>query len=187
MPGGVSSPVRAYRAVGGEPPVISYGSGSRVVDVDGNNYIDYVCAYGPLILGHANPAVVDVLAAAAIAGDRLRRDERAGDRAAAADRGGDPVDRYGALRQLRHGGDDVGAATGARVHGPDEGGEVRGRVSRPRGRAARAGGVGAGDAQPAGQPRRAAVLRRGDAGRAVQRRGRRSRRSSSDWAERSPP
>jgi glutamate-1-semialdehyde 2,1-aminomutase len=68
MPGGVSSPVRAYRAVGGEPPVISYGSGSRVVDVDGNNYIDYVCAYGPLILGHAYPAVTDVLTAAASRG-----------------------------------------------------------------------------------------------------------------------
>jgi glutamate-1-semialdehyde 2,1-aminomutase len=63
MPGGVSSPVRAFRAVGGEPPVISFGSGSRVVDVDGNDYIDYVGAYGPLILGHAHPAVAEVLAA----------------------------------------------------------------------------------------------------------------------------
>jgi glutamate-1-semialdehyde 2,1-aminomutase len=64
MPGGVSSPVRAYRAVGSDPPVISYGSGARIVDVDGNAYIDYVCAYGPLILGHAPPQVADVLAAA---------------------------------------------------------------------------------------------------------------------------
>jgi glutamate-1-semialdehyde 2,1-aminomutase len=68
MPGGVSSPVRAYRAVGCEPPVISFGSGSRVVDVDGNDYIDYVCAYGPLILGHAHPEVANVLAAAASRG-----------------------------------------------------------------------------------------------------------------------
>ncbi len=65
MPGGVSSPVRAYRAVGGEPPIIAYGSGSRIVDVDGNSYIDYVCAYGPLILGHAHPDVVGVIAVAA--------------------------------------------------------------------------------------------------------------------------
>ncbi len=65
MPGGVSSPVRAYRAVGGDPPVIAYGEGSRVVDVDGKQYIDYVCAYGPLILGHAHPDVADVIAAAA--------------------------------------------------------------------------------------------------------------------------
>jgi len=64
MPGGVSSPVRAYRAVSGDPPVISYGSGARIVDVDGNAYIDYVCAYGPIILGHAPPQVAEVLAAA---------------------------------------------------------------------------------------------------------------------------
>src|SRR3989454_5941409 len=68
MPGGVSSPVRAYRAVGIEPPIISFGRGSRLVDVDGNHYIDYVCAYGPLILGHAYTAVADVLAAAASRG-----------------------------------------------------------------------------------------------------------------------
>ncbi len=65
MPGGVSSPVRAFRAVGGDPPVIALGRGSHIVDVDGNDYIDYVCAYGPLILGHAPPDVVNVIAAAA--------------------------------------------------------------------------------------------------------------------------
>jgi glutamate-1-semialdehyde 2,1-aminomutase len=65
MPGGVSSPVRAFRAVGGNPPVISYGRGAHIFDVDGRGYIDYVCAYGPLILGHAPPPVVAVLAAAA--------------------------------------------------------------------------------------------------------------------------
>jgi len=68
MPGGVSSPVRAYRAVEIEPPIISFGRGARVVDVDGNDYIDYVCAYGPLILGHSYPAVSEVLAAAASRG-----------------------------------------------------------------------------------------------------------------------
>ncbi len=68
MPGGVSSPVRAYRAVGDEPPLIAYGTGSRIVDLDGNEYIDYVCAYGPLILGHAHPDVVNVIAAAAARG-----------------------------------------------------------------------------------------------------------------------
>lgn len=65
MPGGVSSPVRAYRAVGGDPPVIAYGRGARIYDVDGNEYLDYVCAYGPLILGHAPPEVADAVAAAA--------------------------------------------------------------------------------------------------------------------------
>ena len=68
MPGGVSSPVRAFRAVGGNPPVIAYGSGPRIYDVDGREYIDYVCAYGPLILGHAHPAVAAVLGEAALRG-----------------------------------------------------------------------------------------------------------------------
>ncbi|HVR88025.1 MAG TPA: glutamate-1-semialdehyde 2,1-aminomutase [Candidatus Limnocylindria bacterium] len=58
MPGGVSSPVRAYRAVGGEPPFIARGSGARVWDEDGREYLDLVCSWGPLILGHAHPAVV---------------------------------------------------------------------------------------------------------------------------------
>ncbi len=58
LPGGVDSPVRAYRGVGGDPVVIASGAGARVTDVDGNEYIDYVCSFGPLILGHAHPAVV---------------------------------------------------------------------------------------------------------------------------------
>ncbi len=62
MPGGVSSPVRAYRAVGGEPPFIVRGSGSRVWDADGQEYIDLVCSWGPLILGHAHPDVVRAIA-----------------------------------------------------------------------------------------------------------------------------
>ncbi len=65
MPGGVNSPVRAYQAVGGQPPVIAFGRGSRVTDVDGNEYIDYVLSWGPLILGHAHPSVVQVLQRAA--------------------------------------------------------------------------------------------------------------------------
>ncbi len=68
MPGGVSSPVRAFRAVGGIPPVIERGHASRLVDVDGNEYIDYVGSWGPLILGHAHPAVVEAVAAAAASG-----------------------------------------------------------------------------------------------------------------------
>ncbi|MBC8086604.1 MAG: glutamate-1-semialdehyde 2,1-aminomutase [Phycisphaerae bacterium] len=58
MPGGVSSPVRAFRSVGGTPRFIARGSGASLVDVDGNSYIDYVLSWGPLILGHAHPAVV---------------------------------------------------------------------------------------------------------------------------------
>lgn len=61
FPGGVSSPVRAFRGVGGEPFVVERGAGSRIWDVDGREYIDYVLSWGPLILGHAPPAVLDAL------------------------------------------------------------------------------------------------------------------------------
>jgi len=61
MPGGVNSPVRAYKAVGGNPIFIERGNGSKIYDVDGNEYIDYVCSWGPLILGHAHPEVVKAL------------------------------------------------------------------------------------------------------------------------------
>jgi len=64
IPGGVNSPVRAFKSVGGEPPYIVRGSGSRVWDADGNEYIDYVGSWGPLILGHAFPSVVEAVARA---------------------------------------------------------------------------------------------------------------------------
>ena len=59
MPGGVSSPVRAFRAVGGEPPFIVAADGARVRDADGREYIDLICSWGPLIAGHAHPRVVE--------------------------------------------------------------------------------------------------------------------------------
>ena len=68
IPGGVNSPVRAFRAVGGEPPFISRGYGPYLWDVDDNRYIDYVLSWGPLILGHANEDVVQALAGAAARG-----------------------------------------------------------------------------------------------------------------------
>lgn len=61
MPGGVNSPVRAYGAVGRIPRFIQSASGSKIVDADGNEYIDYVCSFGPGILGHAHPAVVEAV------------------------------------------------------------------------------------------------------------------------------
>ena len=61
LPGGVSSPVRAFRAVGGSPLFIERGEGAYLVDVDGNRYVDYVLSWGPLILGHAHPRVVAAL------------------------------------------------------------------------------------------------------------------------------
>ncbi len=65
LPGGVDSPVRAFRAVGGQPLFIERGAGPHLIDVDGNRYIDYVLSWGPLILGHAHPDVVDAIRQAA--------------------------------------------------------------------------------------------------------------------------
>ncbi len=62
MPGGVNSPVRGFRAVGGDPVFIARGKGSRITDVDGNAYIDYVMSWGPLILGHCHPEVMKAVA-----------------------------------------------------------------------------------------------------------------------------
>jgi glutamate-1-semialdehyde 2,1-aminomutase len=61
MPGGVSSPVRAFKAVGGTPFFVERGEGAYLVDVDGNRYVDYVLSWGPLVLGHAHPRVVAAL------------------------------------------------------------------------------------------------------------------------------
>ena len=65
IPGGVNSPVRAFRAVGGDAPFIVCGKGARLFDADGNEYIDYVGSWGPLILGHSAPDVVEAIIAAA--------------------------------------------------------------------------------------------------------------------------
>lgn len=61
LPGGVNSPVRAFRAVGGTPPVIGSASGAFVEDVDGNRYLDFVGSWGPLVLGHAHPEVISAV------------------------------------------------------------------------------------------------------------------------------
>jgi len=68
LPGGVNSPVRAMRAIGRDPIFIESGSGALIRDVDGNEYVDWVCSWGPLILGHAHPAVIDAATAAAARG-----------------------------------------------------------------------------------------------------------------------
>lgn len=65
IPGGVNSPVRAFRSVGGQPRFIERAKGARLYDVDGNAYIDYVLSWGPMILGHASPAVIGAIKKAA--------------------------------------------------------------------------------------------------------------------------
>ena len=61
IPGGVNSPVRAFKAVGGTPPFITSALGSKIYDVDGKEYIDYVCSWGPMIVGHRHPQVIEAL------------------------------------------------------------------------------------------------------------------------------
>src|ERR1700723_1784233 len=65
FPGGVNSPVRAFRAVGGEPPFLTRAEGAYLFDADGNRYIDYFGSWGPMILGHAFPPVVEAIQRAA--------------------------------------------------------------------------------------------------------------------------
>ncbi|MBV9797077.1 MAG: glutamate-1-semialdehyde 2,1-aminomutase [Solirubrobacterales bacterium] len=68
LPGGVNSPVRAMRAIGRDPIFVARGEGSTLVDADGNEYVDWVSSWGPLILGHAHPAVIDAIVETAING-----------------------------------------------------------------------------------------------------------------------
>ena len=68
MPGGVNSPVRAFKSVNMDPIFMERGKGSKIYDIDGNEYIDYVLSWGPLILGHANDRVVEALKVATESG-----------------------------------------------------------------------------------------------------------------------
>lgn len=68
IPGGVNSPVRAFKSVGLTPVYADHGIGSRIYDIDGNSFIDYVCSWGPLIMGHAHPEVVKALQETAVKG-----------------------------------------------------------------------------------------------------------------------
>ncbi len=68
IPGGVNSPVRAFNSVGGTPRFIASANGYTLVDADGNEYVDLVCSWGPMILGHAHPEVVDAVRRAAVGG-----------------------------------------------------------------------------------------------------------------------
>ena len=125
LPGGVSSPVRAFRAVGGVPVFVERGEGAYLYDVDGNRYVDYVLSFGPLILGHAHPRVVAALEDGGASRDELRRADPARGRARAAHPGRDAVARARPLRQLGHRGDDERAPARARLHRSHEDREVR--------------------------------------------------------------
>ncbi|MFP4160951.1 MAG: aminotransferase class III-fold pyridoxal phosphate-dependent enzyme, partial [Ectothiorhodospira sp.] len=68
IPGGVNSPVRAFKGVGGEPIFMERAQGAYIHDVDGNRYIDYVGSWGPMIVGHAHPEVIEAVREAALNG-----------------------------------------------------------------------------------------------------------------------
>ena len=78
LPGGVNSPVRAFKSVGGEPFFVERADGAYLYDVDGNRYIDYVGSWGPMILGHCHPAVTAKLDEVVRRGNRSERCWRAG-------------------------------------------------------------------------------------------------------------
>ena len=132
MPGGVSSPVRAFRAVGGSPVFVERGEGAYLVDVDGNRYVDYVLSWGPLDPRPRAPARRRGARGGGAPRHELRRAEPARGRARAAHPRRDAERRAGALRQLRHRGDDERAAARARVHRAREDRQVRRLLPRSR-------------------------------------------------------
>ena len=131
IPGGVDSPVRAFRAVGGEPPFIVRGEGSRIWDADGNEYIEYLGSWGPLILGHAAPEVVEavdgrceVYIEGGAQGHQLRRLQSAGSGTGGGGAVGLSPDGEGALREFGNGGDHVGHPPGQGLHQAQVRGEI---------------------------------------------------------------
>ncbi len=131
IPGGVNSPVRAFGAVGGDPVFIVRGQGSQIWDADGNEYIDYLGSWGPLILGHAAPGS---------GGSRYRRGaqwhelRRIHPRRSRSRRTGSrrlSPHAEGPLREFRDGSDHVGHPPGSRLYQAQICCEIRGLLSRP--------------------------------------------------------
>ena len=79
IPGGVNSPVRNFSKVGSHPRFVARGAGSKIYDIDGNEYIDYVASWGPLVLGHAHPSVVEAISATAANGTSFGAPDNLGD------------------------------------------------------------------------------------------------------------
>ena len=116
LPGGVNSPVRAFRGVGGTPFFTQRAKGSRLWDVDGNEYIDYVCSWGPMILGHAHPKVVRAVQEAARDGTSFGTPNPREVRLAQLVCESVPINSESPIRQLGDGSDHVGHSSGARVY-----------------------------------------------------------------------
>ena len=118
MPGGVNSPARAFGGVGGEPIFFERGAGAYLFDIDGNRYIDYIGSWGPMILGHAHPAVVAAVESGRSPRHQLRRADRGRKRAGRVDHRGRAVGRKSAAGQLGHRGHDERHPPGPRIHRP---------------------------------------------------------------------
>ena len=138
-PGGVNSPVRAFRAVGGTPRFMARGHGPYLVDADGREYVDLVCSWGPMLLGHAHPEVVEAVQAAVARGTSFGTPTEGEVELAE-----EIVARGRPVEQVRL----VSSGTEATMSairlargftGRDQGGEVRRLLPRPRRRAARRG------------------------------------------------
>ena len=136
IPGGVNSPVRAFRSVGGNPPFIARGEGSHIFDVDGNEYIDYVGSWGPLLLGHRHPGDSGGARARARHRHQFRRAHRAGGRTGRGHPRCRAVHRDGAAGEFRHRSHHVRHPPGARLHRARPHREIRRLLPRPRGFAA---------------------------------------------------
>ena len=116
IPGGVNSPVRAFGSVGGDPPFIVRGKGSHIWDADENEFIDYVGSWGPLILGHAAPDVLDAIVSAACNGTSFGASTAAEADLAELVICGVSARAESPVREFGDGSDDVGDPSGARLY-----------------------------------------------------------------------
>ena len=149
------------QSIGRDPIFIERAEGAEIVDVDGNRYVDWVMSWGPLIHGHAHPAILEAIAAAAAQRDDVRRADRRRGRPRRGDHPPHPVGRDGADDVERHRGVDERDPPRARRDRPREAPEVRRRLPRPRRRPARRGRLGPRDGRASRrQPGRARRPRR---------------------------
>ena len=175
IPGGVNSPVRAFRAVGGTPRFIVRGDGPYIFDAEGKRYIDYIGSWGPMILGHRHPAVQAAVHAAVEEGLSFGAPTEREIELVEAILDARAEHGAGAPGQLGHRGGDERAPAGARRDRPQRHRQVRGLLPRPRRRAARQGRVGPRDLRPSDQRRRSRGRRPAHARPRIQQR-RRARR-----------
>lgn len=131
IPGGVNSPVRAFASVGLSPVFAAGGKGSRVYDIDGNEFIDYIGSWGPLILGHAHPRVVDAIREAAERGTSFGLATEAGNPDGRVDLRSRSIRRHGTHGEFRYGSRHERVAFGKRIYETAKNIEVSMRLSRP--------------------------------------------------------